>query len=317
VLARRGLHPTRVGHVDIVTSFGKYSQTLEPGLNLLLPWEHVECGLSILETTWTTPKMEVPTARDQKVELIATISYQLMPEDAYLAATSAKNWESSSRDLFCGTVQSVVNGLKMEDFVAWSQSIYSQPAHDNDASSFNPAAATRWDRINNTLRRKMQDQVAAWGVQVNWVRIQDLTPLPISTGHAAILHLNGDSGGSTQIMKHEIPLASSTSQRVAKADVAPTLVQPPTLAPAPSATPSTPKALPAGKLPRVETLVDTYDAVRQNLITDPKLILDLAQHFEVLASDPVASKHIEFDASRAADTLRQRAQKVQEINNNK
>jgi hypothetical protein len=129
------------------------------------------------------------------------------------------------------------------------------------------------------------------------------------------LHLNGDSGGSTQIMKHEIPLASSSSQRVARADAAPVLVQPTTPAPAPTATPSTPKALPAGKLPRVETLVDTYDAVRQNLITDPKLILDLAQHFDVLASDPVACKHIEFDASRAASTLRQRAQKVQEMKN--
>ena len=177
LLARRGIRPTRVGYVDIVTSFGKYTQTLEPGLNLLLPWEHVEYSLNIQETTWTTPQMEVPTAHDQKVELSATISYQLMPEDAYLAATSVKNWESSLQDLFRGTVQSMINELTLADFVAWTQSSYTQPAN-NEASSFNPTAATRWDRINNTLTRKMQDQVAVWGVQVNWVRIQDLTPLP-------------------------------------------------------------------------------------------------------------------------------------------
>ena len=162
LLARRGIHPTREGHVDIITSFGKYAQTFEPGLNLLLPWERVECRLNTQETTWTTPKMEVLTARDQKVELTATISYQLLPEDAYLAATNVKNWETSLQELFPGTVQSMVNELTIADFVAWTQSIYARPAH-GEASSFNPAAATRWDRINNTLSRRMQDQVATWG----------------------------------------------------------------------------------------------------------------------------------------------------------
>lgn len=307
LLARHGVHQTRVGHVDIVTSFGKYAQTLEPGLNLLLPWERVEYCLNTQETTWTTSKMEVPTSREQKVELSATISYQLMPEDAYLAAISVKNWESSLQDLFRGTIQSMVNELTVADFVSWTQSIYLRPTN-SEASSFNPAAATRWDRINNTLTRRMQDQVAAWGVQINWVRIQDLTPLPATSG-GATLHLNGDAGGSTQIMKSDLLLAPATvtPPRPAKADLVLTPAQPTTPAPA-----STPKTISAGKLPRVETLVDTYDAVRQNLISDPKIILDLAQHFEALASDPVVSKSIEFDAARAAATLRQRAQKIQD-----
>lgn len=326
LLARRGIQQTRVGYVDIVTSFGKYTQTLEPGLNLLLPWERVEYQLNIQETTWTTSKMEVPTSREQKVELSATISYQLMPEDAYLAAVSVKNWEGSLHDLFRGTIQSMVNELTLADFVTWTQSVYIRPS-SNDASSFNPAAATRWDRINNTLTRRMQDQVAAWGVQINWVRIQDLTPLPVTSSTMA-LPLNGDLGGSTQIMKSDLLLASAPATppqptkaelvlpaapaaSPAKAELVLPTAQPTT--PAPASTPNTPKPIAASKPPRIETLVDTYDAVRQNLITDPKIILDLAQHFEALASDPVASKSIEFDAARAASTLRQRAQKFQKM----
>jgi hypothetical protein len=310
LLTRRALHQTREGYVDIVTSFGKYAQTLEPGLNLLLPWEHVEYRLSTQETTWTTEKMGIPTTRDQRVELAATISYQLLPEDAYLAATSVKDWEGTLQGLFRTTVQNVVNELTLADFVSWSQSIYARSA-SNEASSFNPAAATRWDRINNTMARRIQDQVASWGVQVNWVRIQDLTPLPMLPG-APAPHANGDTGGTTQIIKDELlhaPVAAA-SQRLAQTEIipAPAQQQQPTT-PAPAPTPSTPKG---GKPPRVETLVDTYDAVRQGVITDPKLINELAQHFEALASDPVASQTVTFDAARAAGTLRQRAQKFQE-----
>lgn len=313
LLARRGLQQTRVGHVDIVTVFGRYAHTLEPGLNLLLPWERVAYSLNIQETSWTTPKMEVPTARDQKVELSATISYQLLAEDAYLAAISVKNWEGSLHDLFRGTVQSLVNALSLEDFVTWSQSIYVRSA-SGDGSSFNPAAATRWDRINNTLARRMQDQVAAWGVQINWVRIQDLTPLPVASPTTS-LHLHGDTGGTTQIMPHEAPRTpAAEAAPTARATPAAKVDAPSTPAPAQPATPApaaTQKPAAAKKLPRVETLVDTYDAVRQGAITDPKLILELADHFDTLANDPVANTTITFDAARAASTLRQRAQKYQ------
>ena len=301
ILARRGIHPTREGYVDIVISYGKYAHTLYPGLNLLLPWEQVSHRLNTQETTWTTPQMKVPTSRDQDVQLTATISYQLMPEDAHLAALAVKDWEGSLRSLFVGTVQSVVNELTPGDFVAWTQSIY---ARSGDANSFNPAAATRWDRINSTLSRRMQDQIAAWGIQINWVRIQDVTPLPKTSGVQHVQHMTReDTGGTTQVMPNE-PLAVMAPQRLEKTEALK------------SAPPPAPKPTPASKLPRVEVLVDMYNAVRQGVITDPDVITDIAQRFETLASDPIASKTIDFDAERAARTLRQRAQKIRDAAQN-
>lgn len=305
-LARRGIHPTREGFVDIVTSYGKYSHTLYPGLNLLLPWEQVSLRLNTQETTWTTPRMDVLTSRDQTVQLTATISYQLMPEDAHLAALGVKDWEGSLHNLFKGTVQSLVNELTLADFVAWTQSVYTRtPA--SDTNSFNPAAATRWDRINSTLSRRMQDVIASWGVQVNWVRIQDLTLLPNAHGRHAPL-ANGDTGGTTQIMKDEpilapVPAPPRRQEKVEKAQTPPKPADP---------APGPPKVAPAGKMPKVEMLVDMYNAVRQNVITDPAVITDLALRFESLANDPVANKTIDFDAERAAKTLRQRAQRMQD-----
>jgi hypothetical protein len=68
---------------------------------------------------------------------------------------------------------------------------------------------------------------------------------------------------------------------------------------------------PAKPRVKIETLVQTYDAVRTNVITDPAIILDIALRFEQLANDPVASKNVTFDALRAANTLRQRARKIE------
>ncbi|MGH2479295.1 MAG: hypothetical protein ACRDHW_06540, partial [Ktedonobacteraceae bacterium] len=85
--------------------------------------------------------------------------------------------------------------------------------------------------------------------------------------------------------------------------------------PAPQAvapTSSPPQKGPADRALRLETLVGAYNAVRQGVITDPVTILEIAQRFEQVDSDPTASKMIDFDASRAASTLRQRAQRFQE-----
>jgi hypothetical protein len=291
-MARRGMHPTREGYVDLVESFGKYSHTLYPGLNLLLPWERVSQSLNTQETVWTTPLQRVQTSREQHVQLTATISYQLLPEDAHIAARKVQNWEAALQTQFISTLQSVVNELPPSDFVSWTQSFYARAP--SEASSFDPGAATRWDRISAALSRRIQDQVATWGVQVNWVRIQDLTILP----YAPIpgLGLEGSDGGTTQIMRP----ATSTVE----------VPTPPETKPAPKLEPTkTPPPLKPGKPLSIEQLVEFYNAVRQGAITEPAMILDLAQRFESLAKDP----NVRFDAARAANTLRVRAQKLQEL----
>ena len=303
ILAQRGIRPTKEGHVDLVESFGKYTHTLYPGLNLLMPWERVSHRLNTQETTWTCPLMRVPTSRDQDVQLTATISYQLLPEDAHLAALTVKDWEASLQKLFIGTVQSVINELTPGDFVAWTQSIYTRTSSD---AGFNPAAATRWDRINTTLSRRMQDRVATWGVQVNWVRVQDITLLP-NTSNAHPVRMAGDLGGTTEMIKPD-PAPAPASPEPVRLERVETVQNPP-----PPAAPAASSPAPGNNLPSVETMKDMYNAIRQGAITDPVVIMDVARQFENLANDPVASKTIDFDAARAANTLRQRAQKMQEL----
>lgn len=298
---RRGIHPTKEGYVDMVEAFGKYTHTLYPGLNLLMPWEKVTQRLNVQETTWTCEEQRVSISREQFVRLKATISYHLWPDDAHLAVQMTRDWESSLRVLFVGTLQSMVNALTPADFVSWSQSLYMPTS--SEGSSFNPTAATRWDRINEALSKRVQDQVAAWGVEINWVRIQEPVILPHAVGGQTVLV----DAGATQVSKPNPPVAQVP---VAEKRVETVQATPSVAAPVASAPP--PPKIPKGKALKVETLVDMYNAVRQGVITDPATILETAQRFEQLASDPEASKMLDFDAARAANTLRQRAQKFQE-----
>lgn len=309
-LTRRGIHPTPEGNVDLVASMGgKYTHTLYPGLNLLLPWERILRRLNIQESVWTSPVQRIPTAREQDVQLTSTISYQLLSEDAHLAALMVQNWESALQRQFIGTVQSVINELTPDDFVAWTHSAYA--TSKNDASSFNPMAATRWDRISAALCRRMQDHVAAWGVQINWIHIQDLTIVP-RVQSMGLLEEGSVSSGSALISPSVSPSPHGVESLQAVQPVVPEPVKP---SPPPLPPPSVQEA--SGKSVAVDTLVDFYNAVRQNAITDPAMILDIAHRFDLLAGDPVQSKALSFDAERAAATLRVRAQKLQELAQNK
>jgi regulator of protease activity HflC (stomatin/prohibitin superfamily) len=337
LLAQRGFRPVPEGNVDIVYSFGKYTRSLLPGPKFVWPWEKVVQRLSIKEKVWTCPLQVVKISRDQDVRLFASISYQLLAEDANLAL-SVEKWEESVHTLFVGTLQSVVNQLTPADFVPWPQS-HGSPLRTSGANApIDPTQDTRWDRINNALASRIQDRVAGWGVQVNWVRIQDITLIPhlapaaspppgkqvqarqpmVASSYAA------DPGN--QATKRAVPAgtasaASGTSPLPSRDDPDQTVVMDRTAAKDEMAKPPVPQAMPdpdaATSIPsqaiRVDMLKDIYEAVRQARITDPNTIRDAARRFEVVAKDPELSQKVDFDASRAAATLYQRAKAIEEL----
>ena len=156
--------------------YGKYARTLYPGPNLKMPLEKVGNRLNTKETTWTCPEQVVKISRDEDVKLIATISYKLLPEDAHLAALQVDNWEDSLQKLFVSTLQSVINELTPSDFMNLPHGTH--PRTLVDINSIDTATITRWDRVNDILVKRVQDQVEKWGVQINYVRIQDVTLIP-------------------------------------------------------------------------------------------------------------------------------------------
>jgi len=302
VMGGRAMRQVPEGYVDLVFSFGRYSRTLFPGLNFILPWEKVHGRLNTQETTWTSPMLQVNISRDQDVEIAATLTYQLMPEDAHIAALYMKDWEESLRQHFIGTIKSVVKELSPADFVAWSHHVHGRGAVVE--TFVDPTTITRWDRLNVLLRRRLQDQMAMRGILVNLVHIQDITLIP----HLAPV------GGPPPGMLAPQGVAMDMGAMRGAAPVQ--QARPVAAMPAPSVSPAIPVAAPVAVQPppiavpkpeMFEAMIEMYNSVREGRITDPDTILKLAARFNAVARDPEVSQTFNYDSERAAQNLYQRA----------
>ncbi|HLZ55430.1 MAG TPA: SPFH domain-containing protein [Ktedonosporobacter sp.] len=293
-LTRSYFHPVPEGYVDVVYAFSKYSRTLYPGFNMLLPWEKVNQQLNVTETQWTTPLQQVQLSPSQDVLLRGSISYQLLPEDAHLAVTQVKQWEESLQECFIQCIQSIATTFVPDDFIPWQDSLHPTPARKE---SQNTNSSVRWEHINHYLLQEMSDKVALWGVQIHWVRIRDVMLAPhgarfVDTGeHATSFDPNQTTAVSpiNQSAKGE----NSGGQNAVK----PLLVQTPAQAP---------------KIFSEDVLKKAYKEVQQGNVTDPDTIRDLAAQFEAISRDPKANQMVTFDAARAALNLYEQAQRNEE-----
>ncbi|QBD81063.1 hypothetical protein EPA93_35870 [Ktedonosporobacter rubrisoli] len=299
LLVRVYVHLIPEGYVDIVNSFGRYSRTLYPGFNILLPWEKVLRRLNTGETQWICPPQRVQLSPDEDLVLRATISYQLLPEDAYLAVTQVNNWEESLREQFKIILQTIATQFTPHDFVVWPQG---QATDMHTVLHAEGSAITgnfpRWERVNTYLFQQLGDSVALWGVQINWVRIRDVALTP----HGAPVV------ETPPPVERAVP-AKSTAAPPATAQKPAAPVQ---AAPEPEKKSAAPRSIPA-KFLKEEVLIKAYKEVQDGKITDPLTIHSLAEKFEAVANDPQACQTVSFDAARAAHTLHKQAQKYEEL----
>src|SRR5947209_6812716 len=322
IAARFSMHPVEEGSVDIVYAFGKYSRTLFPGLNFMLPWEKVFTHLQTKERQWTCPEQTAPVSRDEDVHFKAMICYQLMPEDAHLAVLQVEKWEEALQELFKTVLQNVAGHLKPSDFLAWPDKSRLRQSSDGSLRLSNPEAdeATRWEHINLLLAQEMQDRVAAWGVTINWVYIRDisLTPrVPLTT--AAMTSTNAAKVGTPPVQAQAQPSAGSMGADSARKAMTPPVVgnQFPQMVvkPPADAGPAGPPVVPAApgtKLPKEEVLKNAYKQIQAGMITSPDIIRSIAANFQAIANDPEASQNVSFDAAQAARTLYDRAKLFEE-----
>ncbi len=300
-LARRYIHPVAEEYVDIVRSFGKYKRSLYPGFNILLPWEQVSHHLSTAETTWKTPVQRVQMTRDEDVVLRGSISYQLLPEDAY-HVTSVKDWEASLQDIFVASLQMVAKTFTPEDFIVWPQGMHTRPTHGSTIPL--SEGEVRWEQVNGQVLQRVRDRAALWGVQVNEVRLYDISLAP--HGHS----FQGDttepmtqSHVEANVQQQRGPQPQQFSQPVMAQPQQPRQPVPPQQS---AAIAQVPKGL------KEETLRKAYTEVKNGNIKEAETIRNLAAQFEAVANNPELNKSFTFDAGRAAINLYAEADRRQE-----
>ena len=149
----KGVKIVPQGFKWIVQRLGKYHQTLEPGLNFIIPYvDNVAYKVTTKDIVLDIPTQEVIT-RDNVVIIANAVAYIniVHPERAVYGI---ENYEQGIRNLVQTSLRSIIGDM-----------------------DFDSALSSR-DQIKAALKMSISDDIADWGITLKTVEIQDISPSP-------------------------------------------------------------------------------------------------------------------------------------------
>ena len=149
----KGVKIVPQGFKWIVQRLGKYHQTLEPGLNFIIPYvDNVAYKVTTKDIVLDIPSQEVIT-RDNVVIIANAVAYIniVHPERAVYGI---EDYEQGIRNLVQTSLRSIIGDM-----------------------DFDSALSSR-DQIKAALKMSISDDIAGWGITLKTVEIQDISPSP-------------------------------------------------------------------------------------------------------------------------------------------
>lgn len=151
VTMAKGVRMVPQGFKWVVQRFGKYHQTLQPGLNFVIPFiDEVAYKVTTKDIVLDIPSQEVIT-QDNAVIIANAVAYIniISPEKAVYGVD---NYTIAIRTLVQTSLRSIVGEMSL----------------DNALSSR--------DMIKAKLKAAISDDIAEWGITLKTVEVQDIKP---------------------------------------------------------------------------------------------------------------------------------------------
>lgn len=149
----KGIKVVPQGEEWVVERLGKFSRTLGPGLNLIIPYvDSIRQRMSTRDIILDVPQQEVIT-KDNAVILTNAIAFVRVTRPAD-AVYGVEDFQVAIVNLVMTTLRSIIGEMKLDE------------------------ALSNRDSIKARLKEQIIDDVADWGVTIKSVEIQDISPSP-------------------------------------------------------------------------------------------------------------------------------------------
>jgi regulator of protease activity HflC (stomatin/prohibitin superfamily) len=146
-----GVKTVGQGYHWTIERFGKYTKTLEPGLNLIIPYfDRVGRKVNIMEQVIDVPQQEVITRDNATITVDGVAFFQVF--DAMKASYEVSSLSQAILTLTMTNIRSVMGAMDLDQ------------------------ALSHRDEINERLLRVVDAAVSPWGVKVNRIEIKDIVP---------------------------------------------------------------------------------------------------------------------------------------------
>jgi len=174
----------------IIERLGRYHATLKPGINIIIPFIDKAKNIVVLrhgrylysnsidlrEQVYDFPKQNVITKDNVQTEINALLYFQIM--DPFKSTYEIDNLPNAIEKLTQTTLRNIIGELELDETL------------------------TSRDTINTKLRAVLDDATDKWGVKVNRVELQDITP-PSTVLNAMEKQMQAERNKRAQILTSE------------------------------------------------------------------------------------------------------------------